>query len=944
MRPPQPIDGYMLETPAAANVRMMICLVLITFVSPSVACHADDAAAAYSLWLRGNYQEALEKYQALEKSDAIAATIGKARCLAAEGHWDKAESILRESLKAAEHPLLLARLAEIQLERGLYADALTSAERAIAADPRELVARWVRVSVYMVTGRDNAVSNEIEWFVRYYNESQPTDPDTLLIIAQASAEYARRNKLPEEFDFILNDLLPDAAKAHEHYWPAHAFAGRLLLEKYNREEGIPELKEALKKNPNAVPALVALGRAAHDEYDFADGHLHADQALAVNPRHCDALRLKADLLLADGKTDEALAFLERARQVNAASEETGARLVAHRLLKGDATDANRIEKQVLAVNPRPGLFYFHVAERLEKRQRFDAAQQYFKRAIEAAPHLAGPRNGLGMLLMRVGKEDEARAVFAAARAIDPFHVRVLNMIKVLRHLEEYETIQTPHYEVLVRTKEDGLLGRMAAAYLESQHEVLCRQFGHHPTNRARIEILVNHQWFSGRIVGLPRVDIVGACTGKVVAMVSPRSLPQPFNWARVLRHEVTHVLTLEQTHFNIPHWYTEALAVRVEGYPRPQIWNDLLVQRVPKGELFTLDTINMAFARPKTPLDWQMAYCQSLLYSDYMIARAGEKSLADLLAAYRDGIETREAIPKVFGVSVQEFEKGYRAFLQAEIAKLRHGRDVAPRSFVEAERAWRANNKDADAAAELAWHYYQRKSPLQSREHANAALALQKHHPLACVVLASMERDIGRLDEAAALLEPALDRKIPHLRLLELLADLQVRRKDYAAAADLYALGRQLEPQAQRWIEGLARSHLLAKDEGKLALALKSLAGMDSDNLAARRKLAEIAEKNGNWADAERWAREVLHINVADVTAQQTLGRALLARNEPRAALAMLEPAVEFQPENVELVVLLAQAYLGTQNAGKARELLRRALDRAPTHERALQLWKGLDK
>ena len=55
----------------------------------------------------------------------------------------------------------------------------------------------------------------------------------------------------------------------------------------------------------------------------------------------------------------------------------------------------------------------------------------------------------------------------------------------------------------------------------------------------------------------------------------------PFNWARVLTHEVVHVITLQQTEFNIPHWYTEALAVESEGFPRPQEWNKMLLERVP---------------------------------------------------------------------------------------------------------------------------------------------------------------------------------------------------------------------------------------------------------------------------------------------------------------------------------------------------------------------------
>ena len=77
--------------------------------------------------------------------------------------------------------------------------------------------------------------------------------------------------------------------------------------------------------------------------------------------------------------------------------------------------------------------------------------------------------------------------------------------------------------------------------------------------------------FSGRVVALPDLHTIGACTGRMVAMVSPhgRGVRKPFNWGRVLRHELVHIFNLEQTNFLVPHWLTEGLAVSNEGFPRP---------------------------------------------------------------------------------------------------------------------------------------------------------------------------------------------------------------------------------------------------------------------------------------------------------------------------------------------------------------------------------------
>src|SRR5205823_10273707 len=161
----------------------------------------------------------------------------------------------------------------------------------------------------------------------------------------------------------------------------------------------------------------------------------------------------------------------------------------------------------------------------------------------------------------------------------------------------------------------------------------------------------------------------GACTGRMIAMVSPRGkgIAKPFNWSRVLRHELVHIFNLEQTHFQVPHWYTEGLAVMNEGFPRPQQWNELLLERVPAGKLMNLDDINLGFIRPRSPLDWHMAYCQSQLYVQFMTEKFGPAVVGEMLKAYADGLDTAAAIARVCHTDKQAFEKEYRAYVQQAV-------------------------------------------------------------------------------------------------------------------------------------------------------------------------------------------------------------------------------------------------------------------------------------
>ena len=324
---------------------------------------------------------------------------------------------------------------------------------------------------------------------------------------------------------------------------------------------------------------------------------------------------------------------------------------------------------------------------------------------------------------------------------------------------------------------------------------LTSRFGYIPPGKTKIEILKDHKWFSGRTIGLPFVPTVGACTGRVVALASPRATRVPFNWARVLTHEVTHVITLQQTEFNIPHWYTEALAVESEGYPRPQEWNKMLLERVPARKLLNLDTINLGFIRPKEPEDRQMAYCQAQLYARYMLKRFGDDALIKMLMAYRRGLTTDRAIDECFHVEKADFEKGYLAYLDEVIKTIRtRVSEEKPVKFSQLERMVKEKPDDPDLNARMAYEYFARRSYTEARPFADKALELKPHHPLASYVKARLLQSIGENDAALAVLEPALDPKKPNERVIDLLAELKMKAGKLDEAEKLYELARKDDP------------------------------------------------------------------------------------------------------------------------------------------------------
>jgi tetratricopeptide (TPR) repeat protein len=854
--------------------------------------------------LRGNYAEAREAYTALAKDEKhrIPASIGLSKALQSEGDYDQAlsvvEAALKETPKSAD---LLARKAELLYLRGRWAEAEKAASAAVEHKDDSFLGRWIRGQVYRDRGQLKEADEEFRWFIRTYLKSQEddkeiTDPDTLLLIGLAGIERARWHNLNDQYQFILDEVFAFAAKRDKDFWPAEYQSGRLFFEKYNKAGAARAFDRALAINPQAAEIFAAKAAAAQQRFEMKDAERYADRALEINSKLTEARRIKADLHLFTGEVAKAQAELDKARAVNPREEATLARLAACFVAQRKDTDFAALVKEVEKFNTKPAVFYTELAESFDQRKRFDEAEKYYQTAIKLQPELPWAQNGLGMLYMRRGKEETARKILEKAFEVDSFNVRVSNTLKVLDHLDKYETLKTPHFLVRFDPKNDKVLAQFIAKYLEDIYEELAKLFQYRPKGPILIELFNKHEMFSGRVTALPDLHTIGACTGEMVAMVSPRDkskvIGKPFNWNRVIRHELVHIFNLEQTNFQVPHWLTEGLAVTYEGYPPPPRWNHLLAEKIRANELLNLDTILLGFIRPTSPDEWQLAYLQSQLYVDYLTKTHGQKAMGDILNAYRDGLDTPAAIQKVCKVSKAQFEKGYRKFLEERASKRSVSSERETRSFKDLKAAQAKDPKNADLAAQLAERYLLTGDKTQARKLADEALALKKGHPLAAYVKARLLSAGGETDKALELLEEAVDPKTPEPKVLRLLGKMQFEAKKFAEAAKTLELGRKLQPYEESWLVQLARVYAQTDDQDKLIDVLKAVAPTDPDDLATRRKLSQMLLKAGRHAEAERYAREALEIDVLDGEAQKTLIAALEAQNKAedlRQLKALLE-------------------------------------------------------
>ncbi len=606
-------------------------------------------------------------------------------------------------------------------------------------DPDHLLARWVEARLLELRGELDKAVVAWKWFVDRYNEKRAeivTSAEALLLVGQAAERYYRASARGEELSDALNDVINDiyeaALRVDPNCWQAPLLEGRLFLSGYNERSAARELARAQQINPLAPEVLVTLGQADLQGYRLAAGRAKAERALGINPHYAPAYVLLADLNISDERFDDA----------KAAAREGRGREPARRRRAGAAG----------GLVPAPGRSRGGSRRRAGRTGQQPPAGHFLRRPGRATGR--PPQVPLGRTRLLAGRRrrpQPRRRPHRPGHALHADRPRDRGQEPLRRRLRR-RPVQRP-----CRQHDEGppAHGRLTPASTPSTSAswstprrmscwagtcrgisnrstpTLTTRFGYAPPGRTKIEILKNHQWFSGRTIGLPFVPTVGACTGRVVALASPRATRIPFNWARVLTHEVVHVITLQQTEFNIPHWYTEALAVESEGFPRPQEWNRMLLERVPKrSKLLNLDTINLGFIRPKEPDDRQMAYCQAQLYARYMLKRFGDDALIKMLMAYRRGLTTDRAIADCFHVEKADFEKGYLSYLDEVIKTIRtRVSEEKPVKFSQLERQLKEKPDDPDLNARMAYEHFARRDFKEARPFADKALEAQAAPP-----------------------------------------------------------------------------------------------------------------------------------------------------------------------------------------------------------------------
>ncbi len=658
-----------------------------------------------------------------------------------------------------------------------------------------------------------------------------------------------------------NDAFRAAVAANPKNPDYHVRWGQFFLDRFQPKDAEAEFQEALGIRKDHTGALMGLARVAAESFD-ARAVKFARLALEADPKLVEARELLAWLALEDSDPASAAAEADKALAISPGALDAMAIHATIDLLD-DKPESPWIQR-ILERNPRYGKAYETAGRFFVLNRRYEDGIAHFRKALEIAPDLLSARSQLGINLMRLGREKEAREHLEACYHNGHNDAATRNTLTLLDSYRNFETLRGGNVILKLHKKEAALLRPYFEAEAKRAIAAYEKKYGLKLDQPVQVEVYPDHADFAVRTLGMPGLGALGVAFGNVVAMDSPSGRPPgSFHWASTLWHELSHVFVLAATRHRVPRWFTEGMAVHEETAASPE-WGDRLgpevIAAIRDRRLLPVAELDRGFVRPAYRGQVEVSYFQAGRICDYISREWGYGALIAMMHDFARRETTPRVIERQLGISAAEFDKRFLAALEAETKLVVEGFDQ-----------WRERLKEVHA------------------------LAREKRHD-EVLRLAGAVRDVyPEYVEAGS--------------AYELLADAHLARGDKAAAAaelDRYARAGGRDPELLKRLGGLLAE---AGRKKEAAAALERLIYIYPLDENLHGSLGDLWFDLGNLEGAIREYRAVLARPPADpAAAHYNLARAYHAAKRADQAreevLSALEAAPGFRPAQKLLLEL----------------------------------------
>lgn len=446
--------------------------------------------------------------------------------------------------------------------------------------------------------------------------------------------------------------------------------GRLFYEHWQPADAAQLFNEALGIRKDYAPAFLGLALVAADGFEAKAVQL-AEQALKSDPKLVEAQELLARLALEDNNPKKAIAEADKAIALSPEALDAMAIRAAIDWLN-DAPSTPWIDR-ILKINPVYGEAYATAGHFFVLNRRYEEGIRFFRKALELDPKLWDVRSELGVNLMRLGDEDEARRQLEECFNSGYKSNETVNSLRLLDSYKNFVTHKTPTTILRLNKKEDALLRPYFQSELEAAVATYQKKYKYKLSRPVQLEVYPNHEDFAVRTMGMPGLGALGVTFGYVVAMDSPSARkPGSFHWASTMWHELSHVYVLSMTGHRVPRWFTEGLAVYEESAVAPD-WGDRLdpesIHAMHAKLLLPVAELDRGFIRPSYPSQVIVSYFQAGQICQYIASRWGYDRLLAMIHDFGERKTTPEVIDEELKMKPDEFDRQFLAWLDARYKK-----------------------------------------------------------------------------------------------------------------------------------------------------------------------------------------------------------------------------------------------------------------------------------
>jgi tetratricopeptide (TPR) repeat protein len=444
--------------------------------------------------------------------------------------------------------------------------------------------------------------------------------------------------------------------------------GNLFYERYNAPEAQKLYEEALAIDSKNARALLGIAQILSDNYDPRVNDA-ATKALEADPKLFEAHEMMAKAALEDDNRSKADAEADAALKINP-----------------NAIDAIAVKAlmDLLVDKPSPwvdkignrGKGYETIAFFYMINRRYEESIDYYRKAIAVQPDLWSAHSALGLNLMRLGHEEEARKELQLAYDNHFADAATSNSLTLIDSYKKFDTFRTPKGALVLNKKEEDVLKPYFESEMQRAMATYEKKYNYKLTVPLQVEVYPDHDDFAVRTAGLPGIGgILGVTFNNVIAMDSPSGrAPGSFHWASTMWHEMSHAYILSLTNERMPRWFTEGLAVHEEttatGHPD---WGDRMtpeiIAAIRDKKLLSVSEIDRGFVHPTYPSQVVVSYYQAGKICDFIAQKWGEAKLLDIVHAFAKDIPTNDVIRQQLGMEPDAFDKEFLAMIDKETSK-----------------------------------------------------------------------------------------------------------------------------------------------------------------------------------------------------------------------------------------------------------------------------------